>query len=275
MAVSVAATVDGDRAHAVGLAWGRSCSGASHVGTSDRGPDQATSGHGVTRGAASMPFRLIWRAGAAATLRAGAQLSLGGGDGGACDGRSRGRVLAPDSRTSAANTTRSAQFRRGLGLVRRSTATSCRGARSSMSLVEDVRPINRRSPSRWWKIRYRRRSDTAEIMQGTGGHQSLLVSGMCSILEPHRVSAAGKAAGPRPCAEFRAPTMPLESCPGDRGSAGPSGGVFGQGSAAVVVVADASGVGAQVAVAADRSEPARRGASRRPRGRLGRAGRRR
>ncbi len=38
MAVSVAAAVDGDRAHAVGLAWGRSCSGASHVGTSDRGP---------------------------------------------------------------------------------------------------------------------------------------------------------------------------------------------------------------------------------------------
>jgi len=36
-----------------------------------------------------------------------------------------------------------------------------------------------------WKIRYSRRSDTTEIIQGAGGHQSLLVSGMCSILEPH------------------------------------------------------------------------------------------
>jgi ATP dependent DNA ligase-like protein len=37
-AVAVAAAVDGDRARRFGLVWGRSCSGASHVGTSDRGP---------------------------------------------------------------------------------------------------------------------------------------------------------------------------------------------------------------------------------------------
>ena len=44
MAESVAAAVDCDRAHAVGLIWGRSCSGASHVDTSDRGPDRAGAG---------------------------------------------------------------------------------------------------------------------------------------------------------------------------------------------------------------------------------------
>jgi hypothetical protein len=50
-------------------------------------------------------------------------------------------------RIRAANTARSAQPRRGLGLVRRSTATSCRKMSSSTSLVEDVRPISRTSPS--------------------------------------------------------------------------------------------------------------------------------
>jgi hypothetical protein len=48
---------------------------------------------------------------------------------------------------------------RGLGLVRRSTATSCRRTRSSMSFVEDARPISRTSPSVCWKIRYSSRSD--------------------------------------------------------------------------------------------------------------------
>jgi hypothetical protein len=43
--------------------------------------------------------------------------------------------------------------------------------------------------TRGWKIRYSRRSDTTEIIQGAGGHQSLLVSGMCSILEPHSARA--------------------------------------------------------------------------------------
>jgi hypothetical protein len=51
-------------------------------------------------------------------------------------------------RTRAAKTARSAQSRRGLGLVRRSTATSCRSTRSSTSLVEavgTVEPTSRRS----------------------------------------------------------------------------------------------------------------------------------
>jgi hypothetical protein len=55
-----------------------------------------------------------------------------------------------------------------------------------MSLAEDARPSSRTSPSVCWKIRYRSRSDTAEIMPGTSDHQSPLVSPLCSILEPHR-----------------------------------------------------------------------------------------
>jgi hypothetical protein len=43
-------------------------------------------------------------------------------------------------RTRAAKIARSAQSRRGLGWVRRRTATSCRSTRSSTSLVEDERP---------------------------------------------------------------------------------------------------------------------------------------
>ena len=56
-------------------------------------------------------------------------------------------------RTSAANTARSAHSSRGLGLVRRSTATSWRSTRSSTSLVADVRPISRTSPSTYEKIK--------------------------------------------------------------------------------------------------------------------------
>jgi len=48
----------------------------------------------------------------------------------------------------------SAQSRRGLGFVRRGTATSCRNTSSSMSLVEDERPSIRISPGTCWKIRY-------------------------------------------------------------------------------------------------------------------------
>jgi hypothetical protein len=50
-------------------------------------------------------------------------------------------------RMRAAKTARSTQSMCGLGLVRRSTATSCRSTRSSTSLVEDARPISRISPS--------------------------------------------------------------------------------------------------------------------------------
>jgi hypothetical protein len=76
------------------------------------------------------------------------------------------RSCVGSHRTRAANTARSAHSRRGLGLVRRSTANSCRRTSSSTSLVEDVRPISRTSPSMCWKIRYSSRSDTAEIMPG-------------------------------------------------------------------------------------------------------------
>jgi transposase-like protein len=58
-----------------------------------------------------------------------------------------------------------------------------------MSLAEDVRPSSRTRPSMCWKIRNSRRSDTAEIMSGTGDHQSPLVGGVRSILEPHRAFA--------------------------------------------------------------------------------------
>jgi hypothetical protein len=64
----------------------------------------------------------------------------------------------------AANTARSAQSRRGRGLVRRSTATSCRSTSSSMSLVEDGRPSSKTSLSTCRKSRYSSRSDTAAIM---------------------------------------------------------------------------------------------------------------
>ena len=74
-------------------------------------------------------------------------------------GRSRGQGGAP-RRTSAANTARSAQSRRGRGLVRRKTATSCRRTRSSTPLVEEVRPISRTNPSTCQKIKCSNRSDT-------------------------------------------------------------------------------------------------------------------
>ena len=59
-----------------------------------------------------------------------------------------------------ANTARSAQSRRGRGLVRRRTATSWRSTRSSTSLAEEVRPSSRTSPSTCRKIQYSSRSDT-------------------------------------------------------------------------------------------------------------------
>jgi len=57
-----------------------------------------------------------------------------------------------------------AQPRRGLGLVRRRTATSCRNTSSSTSFDEAARPVSRASPSTCWKIRYNSRSVTAAIM---------------------------------------------------------------------------------------------------------------
>ncbi len=56
------------------------------------------------------------------------------------------------------------QSMRGRGLVRRSTATSCRSTSSSMSLVEDGRPSSTTSLSACRKTRHNSRSDTAAIM---------------------------------------------------------------------------------------------------------------
>jgi hypothetical protein len=81
-------------------------------------------------------------------------------------------------------TARSAQFMRGLGLVRRRTATSCRRTRSSTSLVEDaahqqdqsehlvedqIQQPQRHGDDHAWPV----------------GARSPLVSGMRCILEPH------------------------------------------------------------------------------------------
>ena len=94
------------------------------------------------------------------------------------------RSLLGKRRMRAAKTARSAQSRRGRGLVRRSTATSCRSTSSSTSLVEDVRPSSRTSPSTCWKIRYNSRSDTAAIIPTSENPRSPLVSGVCHVLEP-------------------------------------------------------------------------------------------
>ena len=63
------------------------------------------------------------------------------------------RSARGNRRTRAANTARSTQSMRGLGLARRRTATSCRSTRSSTSLVEEARPISRTSPSTCQKIK--------------------------------------------------------------------------------------------------------------------------
>jgi len=52
------------------------------------------------------------------------------------------RSVRGSHRTSAANTARSPHSRHGLGLVRRSTATSCRNTSSSTSLAEDGRHVS-------------------------------------------------------------------------------------------------------------------------------------
>ncbi len=87
-------------------------------------------------------------------------------------------------RTSAATTARSAHARCGLGLLRRSTATSWRSTRSSMSLVEDVWPSSMTRPSMCWKIKCRSRTDTAEIMPGAPDHLSPLVTAGAALWNP-------------------------------------------------------------------------------------------
>ena len=68
---------------------------------------------------------------------------------------------------------RSAQSKRGRGLVRRRMATSWRSTRSSMSFVADVRPISRTNPSTRQKIKYTKPRRHVGIMSD---QQSPLVS---------------------------------------------------------------------------------------------------
>ena len=63
------------------------------------------------------------------------------------------RSVPGRSRISAARTARSAQSSRGRGLVRRSTATSCRSTRSSASLEADERPSRTSQPQSRTKTR--------------------------------------------------------------------------------------------------------------------------
>ena len=69
-----------------------------------------------------------------------------------------------------------------------------------MSLVEDVRPSSRTSPSTCWKIKYSSRSDTAEIMPGRPRPSITAGQGPgLSIVEPHRPRyARDERAGPSP-----------------------------------------------------------------------------
>src|SRR6185295_2487913 len=73
---------------------------------------------------------------------------------------------------------------RGRGLVRRRTVTSCRSTRSSTSLVEEVRPISRTSPSTRRKIKYSSRSDTPGSCP-TSDHRWSATQ--ARLLAPHRV----------------------------------------------------------------------------------------
>jgi len=74
------------------------------------------------------------------------------------------RSVPGKSRISAAMTARSAQSSRGLGLVRRSTAGSCRRTSNSASLDADERPGKTSQPPSRTKIRQSRRMDTADHM---------------------------------------------------------------------------------------------------------------
>jgi hypothetical protein len=64
---------------------------------------------------------------------------------------------------------------------------TCRRTGSSTSLMADVRPISRTSPSTCQKIKYSNRSDTRRSCPAAGDHQSSLVSRRCIVMEPRRV----------------------------------------------------------------------------------------
>src|SRR4051794_40007802 len=102
------------------------------------------------------------------------------------------RSARGNRRISAANTARSAQSRRGRGLVRRRTATSWRSTRSSTSLAPDLRPSSTTSPSTCRKIKYSNRNDTLGSCPTSHHRWS---TRQPRVLAPHRVRAVTEASG--------------------------------------------------------------------------------
>ena len=86
-----------------------------------------------------------------------------------------------------------------------------------MSLVGDVRPISKSSPSRCWKIRYNSRSDTVTIMPGlrwapiAAGHRHVQHSGTPQATAPLRTTMGSMLF----CRK------PVSCCNGSSGSASP------------------------------------------------------
>src|SRR6266480_6346852 len=100
-----------------------------------------------------------------------------------CIRRLRGR-----SRISAAKIARPAQSSRGRGLVRRSTANSCRSTSSSMSLDAVDRPTRTSQPQSRMKIRYSKRIDTADHhARGPDQLPDAQVTVTGRLLTPHTV----------------------------------------------------------------------------------------
>ena len=71
------------------------------------------------------------------------------------------RSIVGNARTSAANTARSAQSKRGFGLALRSTMTSWRRISISMSLAAVLRASNLSQPKIVTEIKYSSRNSTA------------------------------------------------------------------------------------------------------------------
>jgi len=116
------------------------------------------------------------------------------------------RSLVGRRRIRAARIAWSAQSTRGLGLVRRSTATSCRSTNNSTSLVDVPSLRSKTSLNSCWKIRYDSRNDTATITPDLGDRRPPLVSSVCHVLEPHRapLGVSNATASHRRCKQLRA-----------------------------------------------------------------------
>ncbi len=90
-------------------------------------------------------------------------------------------------RVNAASTARLAQSNRGRGLVRRSTATSCRSTSNSTSFVADDRPCRTNQPTSRRKIRYSSRNAmTDDHAPMVGIRDRCRWAARCRVLAPHR-----------------------------------------------------------------------------------------